>query len=91
MSGLSSPVLHVRRFLGDELRQFGLAVIATRHDFLDILKRLLTLVQVALLVCLVLVVLGKLTPARTALAGFAGFERGYRLGLIHSLVSFQKH
>ena len=91
VGGLGSAVLHVRWLFGNKLRQFSLAVIATRHDFFDILKRLLTLVQIPLLVCLVFVVLRELTPAGPALACFAGFELGNGLGLVHPLVSFQKH
>lgn len=91
MGGLDSPVLHMRWFFCNELRQFSFAVVATRHDFFDILKRLLTLVQVPLLVCLVFVVFGELAPAGPALACFAGFELSNGLGLVHPLVSFQKH
>lgn len=91
VGGLGSPVLHMRWFFGNELRQFSLAVVATRHDFFDILKRLLALVQVTLLVCLIFVVLCELTPAGPALACFPGFELSNGLGLVHPLVSFQKH
>ena len=53
--GLCGPFLQMGRFFCDELRDFGPAVVARRHDILKFLQGLVGLIEMAFVVGIVFI------------------------------------